>query len=201
MRAPTLLLVACLSNFLVWASPTPATELGVQAGSQQDPWEESHHLLETSWVGHGHPPHGLAKRWITLPDRRVLTITISQAVATALGIANTYRFAFQYHYDSQLNEVVYDYDHNQFGMRWPSALVVGASGAGRDLAVPAIVHAAASAVDSLVCTLIWGAKLRTDSNMLVGIGLFELNLATAAGAILRFDPWMYTYQFMRAPPP
>ena len=198
MRAAILLLVACASSFLVWASPTAVMEPEAQVGSQQDPWEESHHLVETAWVGHDHPPHELAKRWITLADRRVLTIILAETVATSLEIAREYTFPFQYHYDSESNQVVYDYDQTRFGMRWPSALVVGATNIGRDLAVPAIIHAAASAVDFLLCTLVWGAKLRTDSNTIVGIGLFELNVVTAGGALVRLDPWMYTYRFMRA---
>ena len=199
MRAAILLLVACASsNFLVWASPSVAMEPRAPVGSQQHPWEESPHSVVTSWVGHAHPPHELSKRWTTLPDHRVLVITLTQAVATSLEIAQTYRFPFSYWFNSELNQVVYDYDPNQFSMRWPSALVVGATNVGRDLAVPAIVTAAVGTAEHLLATIIWGVKMRIDSNTVVGVGAFELNHVTAAGAVLRLDPWMYTVQFLRA---
>ena len=198
MRAAILLLVACASNFLVWASPTALMEPRAQLGSQKHPREESLHLLETSWAGDGHPPHGLSKRWITATDRRILVITISEAVARSLQIAASYTFPFQYHYDSELNQIVYDYDSSQFLMRWPAAMVVGQPPNGRDLAVPAIVVAATGA-SSIICTLVWGARMRADWTLVIGMGLFELGHITQAGHTVRIDPFMYSWRFDQAP--
>ena len=137
----------------------------------------------------------MGKRWLTLPDRRVLAIVISEAVARSWGIASQYSFAFQYQYDSELNQLVFDYDHNQFGMTWRPPLVVGAPQDGRDLAVPAIFTGIASGVDTLICTIIWGAKLRRTSNLVVGMGLFELSVVTAAGFNVRIDPSVFSWRF------
>ena len=201
MRAAILLLVACASNFLVWASPTAVMEPKAQERSQKHPWKESLLSLETAWAGDNHPPHGLSKRWTTLPDRRILVITIAQAVASSLQIATTYTIPFQYYYDSGINQVVYDYDHNaQFTMSWPAPLVVGQPPNGRDLAVPAIIVATASSVCSIVCTLIWGVKMRSDWNLVIGMGLFELGLITQAGHTVRIDPFMYSWRFDAVPP-
>ena len=78
-------------------------------------------------------------------------------------------------------------------------LVVKTFNNGRDLAVPAIVTAAASGVDAIVCTLIWGSRLRTDWAFVSGMALFELKLVTAAGSILRLDPISYRWQFFIPP--
>ena len=191
MQAAILLLVACACNFLVWASPTAVIERAAPAGVPQYPREEPHHLLETSRVGHTRQPRDLGKRWITQSDRRSLVIAISQAVATSLGIANTYNFVFEYHYDSGLNQIVYEYTQNQFLMRWPLPLVVQTFDNGVDITIPAIVTAAASAADSLLCTFIWGARMRTDWFQIVGMGLFELSIISGAGH-LRLDPSLYS---------
>ena len=195
MHVAILLLVACASNFLVWASPTAVMEPTAPAGVQQFPREESDHSLETTWVGNVHQPRELGKRWLTLLDRRTLMIVISEAVASSLGIASRYSFTFQYHYNSESNQLVHGYDPSRFSMRWPPPLVVGSFDNGRDLAVPAIVIGAASGVDSLVCTLIWGVRLRTDWISVVGMGLFELSVVTASGVNLRLDPLLYSWRF------
>ena len=199
MQAAILLLVACAFNFLVWASPTAVMEPAVAEGVKQYPPEESHHSLETTWVGHVHQPRELGKRWITESDRRVLVINIGATVARSLGIANTYNFVFQYHYDGGINQIVYDYDHTRFGMSWPQPLLVGLFDNGCDIAIPAIVTAAASGVDTLLCTFIWGARLRTDWVTTVGMGLFELSVISGAGVHLRIAPFMYSWQFNQLP--
>ena len=126
------------------------------AGVQQYAREESYHSPEATWLCHGHQPRELVKRWRTLLDRRVLVIAIAQAVARSLGIASSYTFVFSYYFDSVANRLVFEYDHDQFVMRLPTPLVVEAPEDGRDLAVPAIVTAAVSGVDTLLCTFIWG---------------------------------------------
>ena len=196
MHAAILLLVACACNFLVWASPTAVKEPAVPAGVQQYPREDSDHSLETSWVGHAHQPRELGKRWSTQVDRRVLEIVLTEAFATAFRIARTYTFHFEYHYDSASDQLVYYYDHSQFSMRWPAPLLVGSFDNGCDLAVPAIVTAAASSLDTIVCTLIWGAKLRTDWTFITGMALFEMSLVTSTGNILRLDPIVYRGRFI-----
>ena len=198
MHTAILLLVAYASNFLVWASPTAVIEPTTQAGVQHYPREEFNHPSEAAWAGQGHQPRDLGKRWLTQTDRRVLAITISEAVAATLGIANTYSFVFQYHFDGGLNRVVYDYDSNRFLMSWPQPLVVGSFDNGRDLAVPAIVTAAANVADALLCTLVWGVRLRTDWVSVVGMGLFELSVVVG-GVHLRLNPAWYSWQFSAQP--
>ena len=156
MHTSILLLVACASNFLVWAYPTAVMEPAAPTGVQQYPREDSDHSLETSWVGHVHQPRELGKRWSTRVDRRALEIVLTETIATAFRIACICSLEFEYHYDSGLDQLVYYYDHSQFLMTWPLPLLVERFDSGRDLVVPAIVAGAASGVDSIVCTLIWG---------------------------------------------
>ena len=201
MHAAILLLVACASNFLVWASPAAVMEPRAPVGSQQHPREESHHSLETVRVGHDHPPHELSKRWVTATERRVLTISIGPAWAAALQIAATYTFPFQYFLDSDLNAIVYNHDNTQFTMSWPPSLTIEVFPTGRDIVIPAIITAVASPVSSIVCTLIWGTRMRTDWNFLIGMGLFELSVVSTAGNMVRIAPWMYSWRFDTALPP
>ena len=170
-------------------------EPAAPAGVQQYPRKEFHQSLQTTWVGHVHQPRELGKRWRTLVDRRVMVVTLTETMARVWGITRTYSFGFEYYFDSDLNQIVFDYDHNLFTMRWPPSLVVETFDTGRDVAVPAIVTAAASAANSLVCTFIWGARMRRDWNVITGMGLFELTLVTAAGSILRLDPLVYSWRF------
>ena len=201
MHVAILLLVACASNCLVWASPAAVMEPRAPVGSQQHPREESHHSLETVRVGHDHPPHELSKRWITATERRILRIGIGPVWAATLQIAATYTFPFQYYFDSDLNTIVYTQGNTQFTMNWPPSLVVGLFPTGRDLVVPAIITAAASPVSSIVCTLIWGTRMRTDWNLLLGMGLFELTVVSAAGNMVRLGPEMYSWRFDPGLPP
>lgn len=86
------------------------------AGVQQYPRKEFHQPSVAAWVGRGRRPRELGKRWPTRTDRQVLAIGVPEAVAT-LGIAHTYSFVFQCHYDRGLNQLLYDFDHDQLSMR------------------------------------------------------------------------------------
>ena len=200
MHAAILLLVACACNFLACASPSAVMEPTAPAGVQKYHRGESHHSLEATWANHVHQPRELAKRWRTLPDRRVLVIAIAQAVARSMGIADTYSFIFEYYFDSELNRLLFNYDHSQFLMRLPAPVVVASFDNGRNVAIPAIVTSVASSVHALLCTVIWGARMRTDSNSVMGIGLFELSVVTSGGDNVRLDPFMYSWRFEALPP-
>ena len=76
-------------------------------------------------------------------------------------------------------------------MSWAPPLVVQTFNNGRDLAIPAIVTAALSGVDTLLCTFKWGPRMRTDWFQIVGMGLFELSIISGAGH-LRLDPSLYS---------
>ena len=201
MRAAVLLLVACASNFLVSASPTPVLDRPAPAGVRLDPRGEPHHSPEAVGVDQHHQPRELAKRFITSTDRRMLVITINAAVATAMGLANTYSFGFDYHFDFAQNRLNFNHDR-MFSMRTDRPPIkANVYSNGCDLAIPLTVVGGAAPV-MVVRNFVWGALLRADWTAVVGMGRMVVSAVTSRGTRwLQPDQFQWSFDQLPALPP
>ena len=203
MRAALLLflLVAFTSNSLVSASPTPAMGPRAPTREQRHPLSRSRRSAVAVRGGQVHKPRELAKRYLTQTDRRVLRIAIDTAVATTFGILETYTTQFSYLYNSNTGIIHHAYDdRNGQTMSWPAPLIVNELPNGVDIAIPAMFTAIAGPASRLLATFAWGAKLRTDSNIVVGMALMQLEIVTAQGIML-LAPGTYSWTFNQGLPP
>ena len=190
-----LLLVACTSNILASASPTPVIEPRALTEEQLHPLSGSGRSAAAVRGRQVHQPRELTKRYITQTDHRVLRIAIDTALAAALGIAETYVMQFQYRYDSSVNAIQHAYENsNGVTMNWPAPLIVNDFDNGVDVAIPAMITAIAGTGSRLLATFAWGARLRTDVNIVVGMALMQLEIVTLQGINL-IAPGMYSWTF------
>ena len=202
MHAALLLfLVACTSNLFASASPTPEMEPRTPTGEQLHSLSGSGHSVVAVRGGQAHQPRELAKRYITQTDRRVLRIAIDAAVAAAWEIATTYVMDFEYYFDSETRIIEHTYNaRNGRTMELPGPQVVQQFANGIDVAIPAMAGFVAGAGARLLATFAWGARLRTDSNVVAGMALMELEVVTLQG-IHRIAPGLYSWSFYQGLPP
>ena len=196
-----LLLVACTSNLFASASPTPDMKPRTPTREQLHSLSGSGHSVVAVRGGQAHQPRELAKRYITQTDRRVLRIAIDAAVAAAWQIATTYVIDFDYYYNSATRSIENSYNgDNGRTMELPGPQVVNQFVNGVDIAIPAFVGFAAGPAARLVARFAWGARLRTDSNVVAGMALMELEVVTLQG-IHRIAPGLYSWTFNQGLPP
>ena len=192
-----LFLVAFTSNLLASASPTPP---GLRL-EQLHSLSGSGHSVVAIRGGQAHQPRELAKRYITQTDRRVMRIAINTALAASLEIAATYAMQFEYHFESEGRIIHNAYDtSNGVTMTLADSLIVNQFNNGVDIAIPAMVSFISSAGTRLLAILAWGARMRTDSHVVVGIALMELEIVTLQG-IHRLGPGLYSWTFNQGLPP
>ena len=192
-----LILVAFTSNLFASASPTPVMEPRAPTGEQLHSLSGSGHSVVAVRGSQAHQPRELAKRYLTQFDRRAMTIAIDAAVAAALGIAGTYTMGFEYRFDSEIRVIQNAYDNrNGVTMSLPTPLIVNQFDNGCDIAIPAMIGFIAGTGTRLLATIAWGARMRTDSSVVVGMALMELEVVTLQG-IHRIAPVFYSWTFIR----
>ena len=173
-----LLLAACASNFLVLASP--ALDLEPRALAR-DPGSE--YRLPKDIMG-VHQPRELAKRVVTMTDRRLLNVGINQDVATKLSIPSSFPYRFEYYYDSVRDRVHYDIDvvgQATFTLDIGPVVSFGAYPDGKDFILPAVAKSVLDADRTLIVTFVWGVRMRVDSIKIAGMVEIDLLLNTTKG--------------------